>query len=207
MLHVSATHQNWIDFLVINQNSPASSQKFTWTPEECKKIISASNNLELKPALILSDNAEEGNVDLSFRKTNRWLIPNIEPYGWIYERVCDTLLSANRDFWNLDVDLIETLELLQYKHDPTTNVNGHYNKHSDFGGDLTTRKVSYTALLSDPANFAGGDLIFYLQKDITMPKEQGQIILFPSLTFHEVTPVTQGDRWALVTWIRGRHLK
>jgi PKHD-type hydroxylase len=204
MLYIDNAYQQWIDYLLINGNSPTAAREFMWTKSECAAIKNASNFLERVPAQI---NSEDQTVDESFRKVNRWLIPNSEKFSWIYTKVCNTLLSANKDFWNLDVNIIETLELLQYKFDPTSPTQDHYNKHSDFGGNFTTRKISYTALLSDPSEFDGGDLILYLRTDITLPKEQGQVVLFPSIAFHEVLPVTQGERWALVTWIKGRPLR
>lgn len=204
MLYIDNAYQQWIDYLLINKDSPKTAQAFMWTKSECAEIKKASHSLELAPAQI---NSEEQTVDESFRKVNRWLVPNNEKFAWIYTKVCNTMLSANRDFWNLDVDIIETLELLQYTFDPTATTQGHYNKHSDFGGKFTTRKISYTALLSDPSEFTGGDLLLYLRTDITIPKEQGQVMMFPSVAFHEVSPVTQGERWALVTWIKGRPLR
>lgn len=203
MLPVTNDYQHWLDFLIINSQSSEQAQQFMWSPAECKKIISASEYLPDAPAYI----NDEATIDLSFRKVNRWRIPNDQTHSWIYERICQTLLSANKDFWNLDVDLIETVELLHYSFIPGEEFQGHYNKHSDFGGNATTRKLSYASLLSDPGDFEGGDLVLYLRKDVVMPKEQGQVVVFPSLTFHEVTPVTQGNRWSLVTWIRGRSLR
>lgn len=204
MLYIDNPYQQWIDYLLINKDSPQTAREFTWTPSECARIKKASNSLELVPAQI---NSEDQIFDESFRKVNRWLIPNNEEFGWIYSKVYNTFLTANRDFWNFDISLIETLELLQYKFDPTSTFQGHYNKHSDFGGNFTTRKISYTALLSDPSEFTGGDLMLYLRTDIKLPKEQGQVVLFPSIAFHEILPVTSGERWALVTWIRGRPLR
>ena len=204
MLYIDNAYQQWIDYLLINRDSPETAREFMWTSSECEEIKQASNSLELVPAQI---NSEDQTIDESFRKVNRWLLPNNEKFSWIYTKVCNTLLSANKDFWNLDVSLIETIELLQYKFDAASSIQSHYNKHSDFGGNFTTRKISYTALLSDPSDFSGGDLVLYLRTDITLPKEQGQVVLFPSLAFHEVLPVTQGERWALVTWIKGRPLR
>ena len=40
-----------------------------------------------------------------------------------------------------------------------------------------------------------------------MPREQGQIIVFPSYTLHEVTPITKGTRYSLVSWVSGPSFK
>lgn len=203
MLHIDNSFQNWVDYLLINNQSPVHAQQYKWSKAECKKIITSSEYLPNAPAYV-NDTAT---IDLSFRKVNRWRIPNDQMHYWIYKKIYDTLITANRDFWNLDIDLIETVELLHYSFNPDNTTQDHYNKHSDFGPGTTTRKLSYSALLSDTSEFDNGDLIFYLGTDITLPREQGQVVVFPSLTFHEVTPITRGDRWSLVTWICGRPLK
>jgi len=141
------------------------------------------------------------------RKVLKYQIPNNDHFGWIYDKITQTVLNANSFFWNYDIDFIETIELLKYAFDPNTEMQSHYNKHSDFGPTMNKRKLSYTALLSNPADFEGGDLTFYLEKDIVMPKEQGQVILFPSFQFHSISEITQGIRWSLVTWISGRPFK
>lgn len=200
MLHINLNCQNWIDYLMINQDSPNAVKHLTWTKEECGKIISAHEYLEKSPPYI----NDESTIDESFRKVDRWTIPNDVDNNWIYQKICDTVVNANRDFWNFDIDLIEQIELLNYTFTENSNWPAHYNKHSDLGGHYSTRKLSYVALLSDSAEFEGGDLVLSLRTDETMPKNQGQVIMFPSFVFHEVTSITKGSRWSMVTWIKGR---
>jgi len=38
-------------------------------------------------------------------------------------------------------------------------------------------------------------------------KEQGSVVIFPSFTFHRVTPVTKGTRYSLVSWSVGNPWK
>ena len=99
MLYIDNAYQQWIDYLLINRDSPETAREFMWTSSECEEIKQASNSLELVPAQI---NSEDQTIDESFRKFNRWLLPNNEKFSWIYTKVCNTLLSANKDFWNLD---------------------------------------------------------------------------------------------------------
>lgn len=66
--------------------------------------------------------------------------------------------------------------------------------------DVTKRIISGLIMLND--NFEGGELRFPRQ-NITVKSEPGMAILFPS-TFampHEVTPVTKGKRYAILTWM------
>ena len=76
-----------------------------------------------------------------------------------------------------------------------------------------TRKVSVTINLSKPNDYEGGNLKFdfgdhhkglkrfYECKEI---RPQGSIIVFPSFLFHQVTPVTSGNRYSLVMWCSGK---
>jgi PKHD-type hydroxylase len=62
--------------------------------------------------------------------------------------------------------------------------------------------------LSDPSDYEGGDLLLHISADPKKaPKNQGQVILFPSHTLHEVTPVTKGIRYSLVAWVTGPKFK
>ena len=74
------------------------------------------------------------------------------------------------------------------------------------------RKISMTVNLTNPDNYAGGNLKFDLgahagKKRFKVCEEirpQGSIIIFPSFTYHCVTPVTRGTRYSLVLWSLGR---
>ncbi len=74
------------------------------------------------------------------------------------------------------------------------------------------RKISMTVNLTDPKNYAGGNLKFDLgahagKKRFKVCEEirpTGSIIIFPSFTYHCVTPVTRGTRYSLVLWSLGK---
>ena len=75
------------------------------------------------------------------------------------------------------------------------------------------RRVSVVLFLSTPASvpsphtYGGGALVFHgsrseptLRVPVTPPA--GSLIAFRSETTHEVTPVTHGERYTIVTWFR-----
>ena len=74
------------------------------------------------------------------------------------------------------------------------------------------RKISMTVNLTNPDNYAGGNLKFDLgahagKKRFKVCEEirpQGSVIIFPSFTYHCVTPVTRGTRYSLVLWSLGK---
>ena len=83
--------------------------------------------------------------------------------------------------------------------------SGKYGKHVDCSYNTNIRKLSFTLQLSDPSDYDGGDLCLYFGEDAEVIKrEQGYVALFPSYVLHEVTPVTRGTRYSLVSWITGK---
>ena len=52
-------------------------------------------------------------------------------------------------------------------------------------------------------NYDGGDFVFF-DEQYLVKKKKGSVIMFPSnFCFpHAVTPVTNGDRHSIITWIR-----
>ena len=96
------------------------------------------------------------------------------------------------------VGLLERPQLLHYKE----NSNG-YNWHTDIGtGVASTRKISISVNLND--QYEGGSFEFFSDKTYKFSVPQGQAIDFPSFLSHRVTPITKGERWALVAWIGGQ---
>ena len=86
-----------------------------------------------------------------------------------------------------------------------------YSRHAD--DDFTStykkhqnvRKLSITISLN-AGSYKGGDLQLLLnnQKDLrTMRLEFGDALIFPSFTQHQVTPITKGTRYSLVSWVSG----
>lgn len=73
------------------------------------------------------------------------------------------------------------------------------------------RKLSVTVSLSNPEDYEGGFLEFARENDFNkkyfykvreiLPR--GSICVFPSYTWHRVTPVTKGKRLSLVQWNLG----
>lgn len=202
MLSLDATYSNFVDFLIINNQSSADAKEFMWSVDECNRIISLSNTLPAHTGTLANEK-----IDFQMRKVSKYKIPNDSVNGWIYKKIAQTIVSSNSFFWNYDIDFIETVELLKYSYNTSDEIQDHYSKHSDFGPNMNKRKLSYSALLTDPSNYTDGDLTFHLEKDLIIPPEHGQVVIFPSFQFHSVSQVTKGTRWSLVTWVSGRPFK
>lgn len=63
--------------------------------------------------------------------------------------------------------------------------------------------LSFTLFLSDPDSYEGGALVI---EDMLEAREiklkAGDLILYPSTTLHRVSPVTKGERIAIVGWVQ-----
>ena len=77
---------------------------------------------------------------------------------------------------------------------------GEYKTHTDHF-DLHPRVLSCSFILND--EYDGGDFSFFEGEHI-VKKKAGSVVVFPSnFCFpHAVMPVTNGDRHAIITWIR-----
>ena len=52
--------------------------------------------------------------------------------------------------------------------------------------------------MTPPNEYSGGDTIVYSNNKITLSKEVGSGIIFPSSTDHELTEITNGERFSFV---------
>jgi PKHD-type hydroxylase len=65
--------------------------------------------------------------------------------------------------------------------------------------------ISATLFLSDPESYEGGELQIETPFGAQSIKlEAGSLVLYPSSSLHQVTPVTQGQRLASFFWIQSR---
>jgi PKHD-type hydroxylase len=165
--------------------------------EECDKVIKTTNNQNLEKAKVVTEK------DSSRESYVNWIVLNKET-SWLYNRISDAVLAANKEFFNFNLyGIIESLQFTKYKAP-----SGRYGKHIDKLLNGVIRKLSISIQLTDPSEYEGGELNLYLDDDpITMDKQQGTIIIFPSFILHEVMPVTKGERNSLVTWITGDPFK
>jgi SM-20-related protein len=79
--------------------------------------------------------------------------------------------------------------------------------------DTIHRRVSVVIFLSSPSTdesqdtYAGGSLVLYgrypnFDRSHAVPAKAGALVAFRSETTHEVKPVSQGERYTIVSWYR-----
>jgi len=62
--------------------------------------------------------------------------------------------------------------------------------------------ISCTVFLSDPASYAGGELVLHVgTRPVMIKGAPGEAFIYPSTLLHEVRPVTHGQRLVAITFI------
>jgi PKHD-type hydroxylase len=85
-----------------------------------------------------------------------------------------------------------------------------YGPHIDaafmsVGSQPLRSDVSCTIFVNDPSEYQGGELVIYLGTETTSVKgKAGSAVFYPSTTLHEVTPVTQGERVVMISFIESQ---
>ena len=160
---------------------------------------------------------------------NVWLAPEVIPQK-LEQKLVDGINMANMEAgWNLQWDYQERHQYTIYEHRPDAPVTGDfYTWHVDSSPgtyfDGRVRKLSSTVQLSDPEDYEGGNFDYieyhgvfdrlttyntvidignFKQSIPFSAKTKGTLIVFPSDTYHQVTPVKRGVRKSLVSWFWG----
>ncbi len=187
----------------------------------CDDIVEYANSKKQHTAITGAGNSQilEGlGLERSLKKRNSNIIW-LEDL-WIWKEIFPFVLEANRKAkWNFEILNSETTQFTKY------DVGQYYGWHQDSDGipylngnnKGLIRKLSVTVSLSYPEDYEGGFLEFDFKKydaDLKQKKHKcmeilprGSVCVFPSHTWHRVTPVTKGTRLSLVQWNLGNPFK
>ena len=154
-----------------------------------------------KPSDQFNEISDIRNTSVGFLDYSHDLINNVV---WSFIR------EANENFFKYDLNFFQEIQFAKYE------VGHYYNWHQDSSSNRKAdeqRKLSLTMSLTDDAEYEGGDLQFFnggflegIDNNIDFErkiKSQGTVIVFDSLDWHRVTPVTKGVRYSLVCWCVG----
>lgn len=168
-----------------------------FTPAECQAIIAIGESRMLEQATVIGENKGIRDCEIA------WLY-SVDDLEWAFRRVTDIIVDLNDRYFKFDLfGMHEGFQFTKY-----TAPGEHYGAHIDKTVNGRVRKLSFTLQLSDPAEYGGGDLKLITSENPTVAsREQGYVTVFPSYTLHEVTPVTRGTRYSLVSWVTGKPFK
>ena len=149
----------------------------------------------------------EGTIHEDIRKTTS-LHPSAQTKSQIHERLLSQK-SAIETHFGLNLNDCEPPQFLRYQKGDFFVRHQDGNTHQLDFDHLRIRRISIVVFLNDfsaepEANcYSGGLLQFYDQQDTYgLPGETGLLVAFTADTMHEVSPVTSGERFTIISWFR-----
>jgi PKHD-type hydroxylase len=174
--------------------------EYMFTPQDCARILQLQERIY--PVKSTVGDGDKSKYDPKVRSVDTYNIEYSEDTAWIFKKIAAAVGKANAEYYRYDLyGITHALQLLHYK----ATENGHYDWHIDCGnGNSATRKISVSIPLTPRNAYRGGELwINNNGNEIKAVDEQGSVSMFPSYLLHQVTPVTEGERWVIVIWING----
>jgi SM-20-related protein len=145
-----------------------------------------------------------GTIHETIRKTTSFH-PSEETVSEVHDRLLQQK-SALEDHFGLSLTDCERPQFLRYEiGDFFVRHQDGNTKQLDFD-HLRIRRISIVVYLNE--GFSGGALTFYDEhaaggpKTFGLPGERGLLVAFTAETFHEVVPVTAGERFTIISWFR-----
>ena len=130
---------------------------------------------------------------------------------WLSDIMYSHAVDANETCgWNFDIDGHESLQVAAY------GPGQHFDWHIDtmlFSNRERDRKITCIVLLTDPAEFTGGNLnVMNPRRSLVNPSTdvglvKGSMIAFPSFAMHGVEPVVSGLRQTATLWLSGARFR
>jgi SM-20-related protein len=194
----SADVSTWPDLFIV---------KDFLTPDTCSAIVAELKAAQGDAATVYGRTIS-GSVDRGIRQTLR-----LRPADNVVELIKTRLLAqqpAIEKHFGVNVSECEEPQFLRY------GVGDFFVAHQDGNTGLLQlhterRRVSLVIFLSreselaQPDTHCGGSLVFTdfrSGREFKPGAEPGMLVAFRSETTHEVTPVTHGNRYSIVSWFR-----
>jgi len=193
------TNHNWQELFIIKQ---------FFERRVCAEILAELKAARSEAATLYGRGSSES-VDQRMRRSLHLL-----PSNKTVELVSRNLLECKSDveqYFEIRLDECEDPQFLHYR------TGDFFVAHQDGNTgmvklDSEKRRISVVIFLSDesdtpqPNTHCGGSLVFSDYRSahdpFRMVGEPGMLVAFRSETTHEVTPVTHGERYSIVSWFR-----
>lgn len=174
------------------------------TPEQCDEILKIDSASFLPGSLTRDGITHIINTRVRIVKAGS---VQREGYEWLYTIIREKTAELNSSFFNVNIiGILDTISFMRYEADESgQNQHAKFDWHTDIGEGYTNmRKLSIIIGLTDPEEYEGGELKFFINGQYNAGKiKKGELIIFPSFVQHCVTPVTKGVRQTVVAWISG----
>jgi PKHD-type hydroxylase len=157
-----------------------------FSAEECNKIIRSFDGLATKQENKRKQFTHEGENE------------------WIYQRISDMAMEANRVMWKFNIlGIVEPISYARYdiKDSEAARIDIGTNFDNSFRQD---RKISFLIQLSEETSYEGGEVLLHNHgTPVYLSRVRGTTLMFPSWLLNGVTPVTKEVKRSLYGWISG----
>jgi SM-20-related protein len=175
-------------------------------PETCARLRAELSEAPTTQAPVYIQGSEEL-VHEDVRKTTS-VHPAPETFTDVHARLLQQQSALEQHFGETLHDC-ERPQFLRYKEgDFFVRHQDGNTQQLDFD-HLRIRRISIVVFLNDFSSepqdgcFSGGTLNFYDQNEtFALQGETGLLVAFTAETFHEILPVTSGERFTIISWFR-----
>ena len=172
----------------------------------CRELIAELRGSPAGAALTYGQ-GDAGSVNEMVRKVAR-LMPSKETVVYVTRRLIDNRQKVGEHF-GISLSGCEEPQFLRYR------VGDFFVAHQDGNTGLVlldtdqSRRISTSIFLNRESEapetdcYCGGSLVFSdwrAGRELRLDGETGTLVAFRAETTHEVTPVTHGERYAIVSW-------
>ena len=164
----------------------------------CNRVIKENESLDIIDGTVESKDKNRRSSKIS------WV-----PQDKFPKELQQCIDSANK-LYNFSLHEFESLQYSRYEEGD--HYDWHVDNHSKPYNNGMIRKLSFSICLND--EFEGGDFDLGRPSPLTgktnietFKLKKGQMIVFPSHTWHKVNKVTKGIRKTLVGWVVGSQWK
>lgn len=168
------------------QNGQMFKEKIILNKSECQLIIDLCDDFKESQIIydnLLDENQNIGELNKQKRNSETAKIKDLE-------KIKSFLLPRLKEF-NIK-NLPDNTRVLRYKK------GSFFSPHTDRIGLFGNRKLTLIIQLSEKDSYEGGVLII---NNNPISKQIGNLVLFDSGVIHEVTKLSSGERFVLVSWI------
>jgi len=177
----------------------------------CRRIIDETRTAAHSQATVYG-RTDSGAVDERVRKASR-LTPSDITVAFVKQQLLDHKQKVERHF-QISLQDVEEPQFLRYQ------ASDFFVAHQDGNtglirlGTEADRRISIVIFLNPQTTepmtgtYCGGSLKFSdyraepAFREFSLPAEAGMLVAFRAEITHEVTPVTHGERYSIVSWYR-----
>lgn len=166
--------------------------------ESCAKLLVEVNSSPTTQAPVYIEGTE-GNIHQDVRKTTS-LHPSNETFSEMWNRLFQQKALLEEHF-GVTLEDCERPQFLRYEKGDFFVRHQDGNTHQLDFDHLRVRRISIVVFLNE--GFSGGALKFHDDPTtFDLLGETGLLVAFRADVFHEVIPVTSGERFTMITWFR-----